>query len=89
MRKTFGTNPATSTTPLNTNHYSYNQTQAGVNGVNLPGLLNGKKGIYSIYSSNFNWATGHADLLNPDATCGNNCHFADAPIYRLDIWILN
>jgi hypothetical protein len=89
MRKTFGTNPATSTTPLNTNHYSYNQAQAGVNGVNLPGLLNGKKGIYSIYSSNFQWATGHADLLNPNATCGNNCHFADAPIARLDIWILN
>jgi len=60
-----------------------------LNGVNLPTLLVGKKGIYSIYSSDFTWATGHADLLNPDATCGNECHFADAPISRLDIWILD
>lgn len=89
MRKTFGTNPATSSTPLNLNHYSYTQIQAGVHGENLPGLLFGKKGIYSIYSSDFRWASGHADLLNPDATCGNKCHFADAPILRLDIWILN
>lgn len=89
MRKTFGTNPATSSTPLNLNHYSYTQAQAGVNGENLPGLLLRKKGIYSIYSSDFSWASGHADLLNPDATCANECHFADAPIARLDIWILN
>ena len=89
MRKTFGTNPATSTTPLNLKHHSYTQAQAGVRGANLPDSLAGKKGIYSIYSSNFTWATGHADLLNTDATCGNNCHFADAPIARLDIWILD
>ncbi len=89
MRKTFGTNPSTSSTPLNLNHHSYTQAQAGVNGENLPGLLSGKKGIYSIYSSDFSWASGHADLLNPDSTCGNECHFADAPIARLDIWILN
>lgn len=89
MRRTFGTNPATTTSPLNLNHHSYTQAQAGVNGVNLPGLLLGKKGIYSIYSSDFAWASGHADLLNSDATCANECHFADAPIARLDIWILN
>jgi hypothetical protein len=89
MRKTFGTNPATSSTPFNSNHYSYNQTQAGIMGVNLISLLAGKKGIYSIYSSDFKWATGHADLLNSNSTCANNCHFADAPISRLDVWILN
>lgn len=89
MRKTFGTNPATSTTPYNQNHYSYSQADAGENGTNLPQLLLGKKGIYSIYSSNFNWASGHADLLYPNSTCGNNCHFSDAHIFRLDIWILN
>ena len=89
MRNTFGTNPAASPNPRNLNHYCYTQTQAGVKGVNLPNLLSGKKGIYSIYSSDFNWASGHADLLNPDGTCGNECHFSDAPISRLDVWILN
>ncbi|MRX37762.1 hypothetical protein GJU43_00605 [Flavobacterium sp. LC2016-23] len=92
MRATFGTNPASTInpkTPYNPNHSQYSEADAGTNGVNLPRLLLGKKGIYSIYSSNFNWATGHADLLKSDATCGNECHFYDAPIYRLDIWILN
>lgn len=89
MRKTFGTNPATSTTPLNNNHFSYSEADAGIKGINLPNILAGKKGIYSIYSKDFKWASGHADLLNPNSTCANNCHFADAPIYRLDIWILN
>ena len=88
MRNTFGTNPANLSTPRNLNHYCYTQKQAGVKGVNLPGLLSGKKGIYSIYSSKFSWASGHGDLLNPDGTCGNNCHF-EAPISRLDVWILN
>jgi hypothetical protein len=37
--------------------------------LNLPGLLLEKKGIYSIYSSNFNWASGHADLLNRCPFC--------------------
>lgn len=89
MRKAFGTHDGDPTTPLNLNHYSYTQIDAGEHGSNLPNLLQGKKGIYSIYSSDFGWASGHADLLNPDATCGNKCHFADAPILRLDIWILN
>ncbi|WP_229665897.1 T6SS effector amidase Tae4 family protein [Flavobacterium suaedae] len=89
MRKTFGTNPATSSTPYNSNHIKYTGTQAGENGVNLPSLLSGKKGIYSLYSSNFQWATGHADILYSNSTCGNNCHFYDAPIARIDIWILN
>ena len=91
MRITFGTNPASNTnpvTPFNANHHQYTQSQAGVHGANLPSLLNGMHGIYSIYSSNFNWATGHADLLNSNATCGNHCLFYEAPIYRLDIWEL-
>jgi hypothetical protein len=92
MRKTFGTNPASTLNPVtsyNSNHHQYTQAQAGVHGVNLPALLNGKHGIYSIYSSNFAWASGHADLLNSNATCGNHCLFYEAPIYRLDIWELN
>ncbi len=89
MRKTFGTNPATSTTPLNINHFQISGSQAGVHGSNLPSLLKGKKGIYSIYSSDFSWASGHADMLYPNSKCANNCHFGDAPIYRLDVWILN
>lgn len=90
-RKTFGTNPASTSnpiTPYNPNHHQYNQSQAGVHGINLPNLLNGMHGIYSIYSSDFNWASGHADLLNSDATCGNHCLFYEAPIFRLDIWEL-
>ena len=89
MRKTFGTNPKTSTTPYNANHFQISGIEAGVNGGNLPNLLNGKKGIYSIYSSDFSWASGHADMLYDNSNCANNCHFGDAPIFRLDVWILN
>jgi len=89
MRKTFGTNDGDPTTPLNTNHYHYTGAQAGPHGVNLPTLLNGKKGIYSLVSSDYRWATGHADLLNSDGTCGNECHFYDAPILYIDVWVLN
>lgn len=88
MRKTFGTNPATSSTPFNANHLHINSTDAGPHGINLPTLLNGKQGIYSLVSSDQTWATGHCDLLNSNATCGNNCHFYDAPIDYIDIWIL-
>ena len=34
-------------------------------------------------------AYGHVDFLKSDATCGVNCHFYDAPIDYIDIWILN
>lgn len=83
MRKTFGTSPT------NPNHYSITGAEAGVHGVELPTLLSEIKGIYSLYSSDFTWASGHADLLYPDATCGNNCHFYDAPIHRIEVWELN
>ena len=80
MCKTFGK-------PSGLNHIT--GIQAGIHGVNLPSLLNGKKGIYSLISSDINWAYGHADFLMIDATCGSNCHFYDAPIDYIDIWILN
>ncbi|WP_433627078.1 T6SS effector amidase Tae4 family protein [Chryseobacterium cucumeris] len=88
MRKTFGTNPATSTTPYNSNHIHITGNQAGVNGVNLPAILKDKKGIYSLVSSNSAWASGHGDILQPNGTCINGCHFFDAPIDYIDVWIL-
>lgn len=81
MRKTFGT------TPSNANHHHYTNADAGINGRNLPTLLNGKKGIYSLVSSDSGWGTGHCDLINNNCTCGNSCHF-DAPIDYIDIWEL-
>lgn len=89
MRKTFGTNPSTSSTPYNANHHHFTGIQAGEYGINLPDLLIDKKGIYSLVSNNPTWGSGHADLLYDDILCGNNCHFADAPIDYIDIWILN
>jgi hypothetical protein len=80
MRKTFGI-------PSGTNHIT--GAQAGIHGVNLTHLLKGKEGIYSLVSSDTKWAYGHADFLMPNATCGVYCHFYDAPIDYIDIWILN
>jgi hypothetical protein len=91
MRETFGTNPATSTTPLNNNHYNFTATQGGTNGENFPDLVNGLKGIFSMVSTNPNWASGHADLIE-DGICVSGCHFQDippAPIDYIDIWVLN
>ncbi len=82
MRKTFGVSPA------NPNHYSITGAEAGVNGVELPRLLSGMQGIYSLVSSNPAWASGHADLLYNNTTCDNNCHFFDAPIDYIDVWKL-
>ncbi|MGC4129387.1 MAG: T6SS effector amidase Tae4 family protein, partial [Bergeyella sp.] len=93
MRKTFGTKPA------NPNHIHITGTQAGQNGKNLPNLLKDQnlslpnnpvyyKGIYSLVSSNPNWASGHADILQPNGICINGCHFYDAPIAYIDVWIL-
>jgi len=88
MRKTFGTNDGDSTTPHNDSHFHYTALQAGTNGQNLPTLLQGKKGIFSMVTQN-SWASGHADALKDDGTCVNNCHFYDAPIIYIDIWELN
>lgn len=91
MRKTFGcANPNTAIGEYyNANSVHYNASQAGTKGANLPSLLTGIKGIYSMVSSNYNWATGHADILFPNATCDPNggCHF-DGPIRYIDVWKL-
>ncbi|WP_293743565.1 T6SS effector amidase Tae4 family protein [uncultured Pedobacter sp.] len=89
MRRTFGTNDGDTKTPHNANHSKITGAQAGERGKNLPSLLSNKKGIYCLVSSNPLWASGHADLLYDNATCGVECHFGDAPIDWIDIWILN
>ena len=90
MRETFGTNPATTNTPLNANHHHFTSTQGGANGENYPTLTAGLKGIFSMVSTNSDWASGHADLIE-DSECVFGCHFNDtppAPIDYIDIWVL-
>ncbi len=90
MRKTFGTNDGDPLTPHNASHFQVKASEILPFGANLTTKLSGKKGIYCIVSSDTRWATGHADLLKSDATCGNDCHFEDARyIKQIDIWILN
>ena len=89
MRKTFGC--ANLNTAIgefsSTNSLHFNATQIGTNGANLPTLLSGVQGIYSMVSNNPNWATGHADLMNSTPTCDGGCHF-DGPVKYIDVWIL-
>ncbi len=88
MKKTFGTDP--------TNYVHYTSSQGGVKGKNFPGLLTGKKGIYSMVSLQSiqnSWGTGHADLFE-NGECLLNCHFYDVnndfvPVDYIDFWILN
>lgn len=90
MRKTFGTNTATNSTPYNENHIHIDGSEGGENGINFPDLVSGLKGIYSMVSTNPQWASGHADLIQ-DGLCVFGCHFQDtppAPIDYIDIWIL-
>jgi hypothetical protein len=85
MQKTFGVSPS------NPNHKKILGSQSGKNGENFPFLTAGIKGIYSMVSTNSEWASGHADLIN-NGTCIFGCHFYDtppAPIDYIDIWILN
>ncbi len=90
MRKTFGcANPNTTIGEYyNVNASHFTTAQIGQNGENLPGLLIGKKGIYTIVTKS-TWASGHCDMLYDDATCMGDCHF-DAPttIYYCDVWDL-
>ena len=79
MRKTFGTGQ---------NYSHYTAAQGGVKRKNFPSLLSGKKGIYSLVSTNPNWASGHADILLGNTTCAAGCHFGDAPIDYIDVWEL-
>lgn len=84
MRKTFGISPA------NSKHRHFTKAQGGINGQNLPGLVSGIKGIFSMVSpKNSLWASGHADCLQSSGTCVNNCHFFDGDIEYIDIWELN
>ena len=91
MRKTFGcANPNTAIGEFyNSNASHFNTSQIGQNGANLPALLSGKKGIYTIVTKS-SWASGHCDMLYDNATCIGSCHF-DAPttIYYCDVWDLN
>lgn len=83
--KTFGISPS------NPNHKKISGDQSGKNGENFTLLTAGIKGIYSMVSTNSEWASGHADLIN-NGTCVFGCHFYDippAPIDYIDIWILN
>jgi hypothetical protein len=66
MRETFGTNPTTNSTPLNENHYHFTADDGGSNGENFPTLVDGKKGIFSMVSTNPQWSSGHADIINDD-----------------------
>lgn len=85
MRKTFGVSPQ------NPNHIKILGSQGGINSQNFPSLTAGIKGIYSMVSTNSQWASGHADLIN-NGNCIFGCHFYDippAPIDYIDIWKLN
>jgi hypothetical protein len=84
MRETFGTNPE------NPNHHHFTSQQGGTNGGNFPNLVAGLKGIYSMVSTDSNWASGHADIIE-NQICLSGCHLSDtppAPIDYIDIWVL-
>jgi hypothetical protein len=88
MKRTFGTNPATSTTPLNVNHFQFGSNDGGANGINFPTLLSSKKGIYTMLpfnSSDFG-ASGHCDIFDGN-TCAAGCYFGSAQ--EVNIWVLN
>ena len=93
MRETFGTNPATATTPYNANHISLTAADGGVKGVNFPTLpeLQNVSGIYSIVFTN-NLSSGHADYIYTNTagqvTCATSCYF-NLQIERMDIWKLD
>ena len=96
MRETFGTNPATTTTPSNENHRSYTAADGGLNGADFPDKLKGINAIYSmITTEEYNkesLTSGHSDLLFTDSNglgeCVYKCFF-NLPIQRIDLWILN
>ena len=82
MKKTFGT-------PTGTNHLI--GAQGGVNGVNFPTLLAGKKGIYCMIPNSISafGASGHVDILYPNTTCDGDCFFnADGGVKEIFIFEL-
>lgn len=77
--------------PNNPNHLRLTAQDGGYKGENFPSLVENKKGIFSMVSTNPVWASGHADILYSNGTCKAGCHFQDnppAPIDYIDIWIL-
>ena len=93
MRKIFGcSNPNRSLGEFyNPQAHHYDQSKVGKFGVDLEKeLKDGKfQGIYTIVTKS-KWASGHCDLLQSNATCLLNCHFADAAEYieYCDVWNL-
>lgn len=83
LKKTFGT-------PSGGNHLT--GAQGGPNGVNFPGLVAGKKGIFGLLpvnggASGFG-ASGHLDLIN-DQQCDGGCYFnAEGGVLEIFIWEL-
>lgn len=91
MRVTFGTSDSTNSYSYNENHYYFTASETGTNGANLPSLVNGLKGIYTIMRPNtlqYSGVTGHADILRPDSTCPSDCNF-QMITDRVDIWVLD
>jgi Type VI secretion system (T6SS), amidase effector protein 4 len=95
LKKTF-TIPPNPTNSID----SLSKSQGGIDGVNFPTLLNGKKGIYlmqSSYPRKFG-ALGHASLWNNNTCmqhdCGdgltNGCYFNGAGgVEKIFLWKLN
>lgn len=84
MKKTFGT-------PTGTDHIT--NAQGGSNGVNFPGFVAGKKGIYALIPNDSSQsgfgATGHLDLISNQA-CDGGCYFgATGGVHDIFIWELN
>lgn len=87
MKKTFGT-------PTGGNHLT--GAQGGTDGVNFPGLLAGKKGMYALIPTKPGGcsdgtgfcATGHVDIIN-NAACDGGCYFgATGGVKDIFIWEL-
>ncbi|OYQ49907.1 hypothetical protein CHU92_00240, partial [Flavobacterium cyanobacteriorum] len=87
MKETFGTNPATVTTPYNEKHYQYDSADGGVNGGNFKTLLSNKKGIYTMLPEDpaaFQ-ASGHCDIFD-GVKCKAGCYYPAAS--EVNIWVL-
>jgi len=87
MKETFGTNPATATTPFNSSHYQFTSVDGGTNGENFPTLLAGKKGIFTMLpiSEGAFGASGHCDKFD-GTECAAKCYFPHAS--EVNIWVL-
>lgn len=84
MRATFGTNDPNDNNPYNENHYYFTASETGTNGVNLPSLVNGLKGIYTLITPDNTYdVSGHADIMY-NGKCPFGCFF-HLSIERIDI----